>query len=340
MVQASAGATVVDTIGTTLSFRFGAVAFGPVETMLLVAAVAAAVLSAFHLWRIGAQEDRQHRLDALRITAIDRTDPESARRPRWYDRLGAVVAASRVVGIGEQQRLLNSLAAAGIKGHGGLARFVASKVCSALLLAVLAWVFFEWKQLFAGIAALRVVLLFAALMLGWRLPDIVLSRLAARRRRQLEDGLPDALDLLVICAESGLSLDQSVEQVSVNLRASNRTVAEEFATTAAEMRVLSSRSEALDNLVRRTGLLSLRSITATLNQAIRFGTPLADSMRVLAAEMRTERLMRLEARAARLPVFLAIPMMLFILPCLLMVIGTPVALRILDALSHVFGVHP
>jgi tight adherence protein C len=340
MVQASAGKTFVDTIATSLSFRFGAITFGPVETTILVVALAAAVLSAFHLWRIGSQEDRQHRLDALRITAIDRTDPGAARRPRWYDRLGAVVAASRVVGVGEQQRLLNSLAAAGIKGHGGLARFVASKVFCAVLLAALSWAFFQWEQLFAGIAAIRVVLLFGAAMLGWRLPDIVLSRLAAGRRRHLEEGLPDALDLLVICAEAGLSLDQSIEQVSLNMQASNRTVAEEFATTAAEMRVLSSRGEALDNLVRRTGLLSLRSITATLSQAIRFGTPLAESMRVLAAELRTERLMRLEERAARLPVFLAIPMMLFILPAMFMVIGTPVALRILDTLSQVFGVHP
>src|SRR3984893_12821402 len=105
--------------------------------------------------------------------------------------------------------------------------------------------------------------------------------------------------------------------------------------TAAEMRVLTDRSEALENLVRRTGLASLRGITATLTQAIRFGTPLAASMRILAAELRVERLARLEDRAARLPVLLAIPMMLFILPCLLMVIGTPVALRVSDTLRQV-----
>ena len=103
------------------------------------------------------------------------------------------------------------------------------------------------------------------------------------------------------------------------------------------MQVLSSRGEALENLVRRTGLASLRSITATLNQAIRFGTPLAESMRVLAAEMRNARLARLEERAARLPVLLTIPLVLFILPSLFMVIGTPVALRIMDALKNVFG---
>ena len=103
------------------------------------------------------------------------------------------------------------------------------------------------------------------------------------------------------------------------------------------MRVLPNRAEALENLVERSGLTSLRSITATLTQAIRFGTPLAESMRILAAEMRTERMMRIEERAARLPVLLSIPLALFILPCLMMVIGTPVALRVMDTFKNAFG---
>jgi tight adherence protein C len=199
------------------------------------------------------------------------------------------------------------------------------------------WLFLEWRQWFAGSATIRVAVLLGALMLGWRLPDFILSRLAARRRLGLEQGLPDALDLLVICAEAGLSLDQSIDQVSRDLRGSNSAVADEFATTASEMRVLSNRAEALENLVERTGVASLRSITATLNQAIRFGTPLAESMRILAAEMRTARLARIEERAARLPVLLAIPLALFILPSLMMVISTPVALRLSDTLKNNFG---
>ena len=333
------GATFSDTARTVLSLRIGEVSLGPAATAVLVLALAAALASAVHLWRIAWREARQPQLHALLGAAPDRADPGRTRRARWYDRLGSGVAASRIVGIAEQQRLLDALAAAGIKGQGSLARFVAGKVCCALALAALTWLLFEWRQWFAGIAALRVALLFGALMIGWRLPDFVLSRLAARRRLLLEDGLPDALDLLVISAEAGLSLDQAVEQVARTLHASNPVVAEEFATTASEMQVLSSRGEALENLVRRTGLASLRSITATLNQAIRFGTPLADSMRVLAAEMRTVRLARLEERAARLPVLLTIPLVLFILPSLFMVIGTPVALRIMDALKNVFGNH-
>ena len=150
---------------------------------------------------------------------------------------------------------------------------------------------------------------------------------------RLETGIPDALDLLVICTEAGLSLDHAIEQLGRVLRSSNPEVAEEFAATAAEMRVSAVRGQALENLAQRVGIASLRSIIAALNQSIKFGAPLAESLRMLAAEMRTERLARFEERAARLPVLLTLPLMAFILPSLLLVIGAPLALRIIDMLG-------
>ena len=155
-----------------------------------------------------------------------------------------------------------------------------------------------------------------------------------RRRLRLEQGMPDALDLMVICAEAGLSLNQSVETISRQLRRSHKDVAEEFATTSAEMQVLDF-GDALDNLVERTGLPDLRSLVATLKQSLKFGTPLAESLRTIAAEMRTTRQARYEQRAARLPVLLAIPMMMFILPCLLMIVGTPLVLRLIEVFKAI-----
>jgi tight adherence protein C len=327
--------TLIRTIGSYLTIRIGQANLGPVDTAILIVALAAALLSVFRLWRIIRQEYRRDRLLALRGVAVDRIVRE--RGPRWYERLGNIVAASPAIGKAEQQRLLGVLAAAGLKGHGSLAGFVASKLCAGFLWAALVWLFLQWSQWFAGSGVIRIAVLFGALMVGWRIPDFVVKRLAVRRRLRIEQGIPDALDLLVICAEAGLSLDQAVEQVSQDLRTSNRTVADEFAATAAEMRVLSNRAGALENLVERTGVSSLRSITATLTQAIRFGTPLAESMRVLAAEMRNERLLRIEERAARLPVLLSIPLALFIFPCLMAVIGTPVALRVTDTLRDLFS---
>jgi tight adherence protein C len=313
------------------------IGFTPLETCLLVVALATALLSALNLWRIAGEEDRLAHLEVFRAANPERPQITRVRRPRGFERLGSIVAASRLVGRAEQQRLLVILNAVGVREQGDLARFVASKVYCAMTVAATGWFFLEWSHWFAGSITIRIALLLGALMLGWRLPDFVLSRVAANRRLRIEQGLPDALDLLVICAEAGLSLDQAIEQVSQDLRASNSAVADEFGTTAAEMRVLSNRTQALENLVERTGVAALRGITATLNQAIRFGTPLAESLRILAAEMRTTRLARIEERAARLPVLLAIPLALFILPSLMMVIGTPVALRVADALKNNFG---
>ncbi len=315
--------------------QIGEMQFNAVDLGLLVLAMAAALLSAVKLRRIGQSEDRQKRLvDALRLTPLRPGGPARTTRQSWYHRLGTVVAATRIIGTAKQQKLLAALAAAGVKGHGHLAALLAAKVCSAAILVPFCWLVLEWRQFFVGAIPTRLAFLTGALVLGWHLPEVVLSRLAARRHAHLETGMPDALDLLVICAEAGLSLDHAIEQVGRVLRSSRPAVAEEFAATAAEMRVSAVRGQALENLAQRAEIASLRGIVAALNQSVRFGTPLAGSLRVLAAEMRAARLARFEERAARLPVFLTLPLMAFILPSLMIVIGTPLALRIIDTLSR------
>jgi tight adherence protein C len=317
-----------------LAIRIGEMEFGARDVCILVLAIAAASVSGLSLWRISQSEDRQKRLlDALRRAPYQ--SPEATRPPRlpWYQRFGILVAATKIISKAEQERLLAALVAAGIKGHGHLAALVAAKLVSSAAFVPFCWLLLEWRHFFVGATTTRLGCLLGALILGWRCPEVILSRLAARRRARLETGMPDALDLLVICAEAGLSLDHAVEQVGRVLRSSNPEVAEEFAATAAEMRVSPDRGQALESLAQRAGLASLRGIVAALNQAIKFGTPLAGSLRVLASEMRAERLARFEERAARLPVLLTLPLMTFILPSLMIVIGTPLALRIIDMLG-------
>jgi tight adherence protein C len=304
--------------------------------MWLLAAVLVAVLSGNRLWRNAhREEDQRLRLEAFRGAV---TTSRQADHLPWYRLLGIRIATSPFVGNVEQQRLLKSLATAGIKGHGSLANFLASKVCGAVIFATMVWLLLEWRHLFVHAMTYRIAVLGIGLLLGWRFPDFILNHRIKRRRLRLEQGMPDALDLLVICAESGLSLNQSVEEISRQLRLSNKDVADEFASTSAEMQVLSDFGQALDNLVERTGLPDLRSLVATLKQSLKFGTPLAESLRMIAGEMRAARHARIETRAARLPVVLAIPMMMFILPCVMMVVGTPVVLRVMDTFRNItFG---
>jgi tight adherence protein C len=317
-----------------LAVCIGEMQFTSGDIFILAIALIAAALSSINLGRIAQSEGRQKQLfEVLRRGSDFFAQPSSTRTP-WYQRLGATVAATRVVGTAAQQKLLEALLAAGVKGHGHLAALLTAKLFSAILSVPLCWLVLEWRHFFAGGSLIRGGMLLGAAVFGWRAPEVLLSRLAARRRTRLETGIPDALDLLVICAEAGLSLDHAIEQVGRHLRSSNPEVAEEFAATAAEMRISALRDQAFDNLARRAGIASLRGIVAALNQSVKFGTPLADALRAVAAEMRTERMVRFEERAARLPVLLTMPLMTFILPSLMIVIGTPLALRISDMLAR------
>jgi tight adherence protein C len=287
-------------------------------------------LSGYRLWAIDRREREQRlRLDAFRgpiqAAAAIAVVP-------WYQQFGSWF--SPLLGVVEQQRLVKLLTQAGIKGHTSLASFIAMKVLTALMFAAVAWLVLEWRHLFVSSMLIRIAILAIGLIIGWRLPDIILHRLVARRRLRLDHGMPDALVLLVICAESGLSLNQSIEEISRQLRLSNKDVADEFAATSAEMQLTPDFGKALDNMVERTGLEHLGGLVATLKQSMKFGTPLAEAVRIIAGEMRAERQSRIEERAARLPVLLAIPMMMFILPCLMMIIGTPVALRMMDTVKN------
>jgi tight adherence protein C len=329
-------ASLIGLVQHHLTIRVGKVYLGPFDSCVLVLALAAALLSALNLWQIGNREDREkHLFHALRRIPLRRADPLRMQRLPWYQRLGSKIASTKVIGTAKQKSLLAALVAAGIKGHGHLAALIAGKFCGGATFVPLFWLVIEWRQWFAGAPTLRLAVLAGASILGWRFPEMILSRLAKRRRVSLENGLPDALDLLVICAEAGLSLDHAIEKVGHVLRLSSPEVAKEFSATAAEMRVLPVRSRALEHLAERAGLPSLRSIVVTLNQSIKFGTSLVESLRILAAEMRTERLARFEQRAARLPVLLTMPLMVFVLPSVMIVIGTPLMLRVVDMLAGV-----
>ncbi|MBV9687057.1 MAG: type II secretion system F family protein [Alphaproteobacteria bacterium] len=174
----------------------------------------------------------------------------------------------------------------------------------------------------------------AAVLLGFYAPRIYLRNAADKRAKQLQLGLPDGLDLMVICAEAGLSLDATLVRVSRELGNTWPELAEEFGITAAELTFLPERRMAFDNLNARTDSDGIRGVVNTLQQTAKFGTPLAQSLRVLATEMRTARMTRAEEKAARLPALLTIPMMIFILPTLFIVLLGPAAINVMDTFSR------
>ena len=169
-------------------------------------------------------------------------------------------------------------------------------------------------------------------MLGLFAPDLYLSNATKKRRQAIIKGLPDGLDLLVICAEAGLSLDTALTRVAEEIGPSAPQLAEELGVTAVELAFLPERRQSLLNLSRRCDIAQVRGLVNTLLQTEKDGTPLAQSMRVLAAEFREQRMLRAEEKAARLPAILTVPMILFILPTLFIVLAGPAMLSVYDSL--------
>lgn len=184
---------------------------------------------------------------------------------------------------------------------------------------------------------LRLLAAAAAALFGFFGPGIYIKNQIAKRQKRMQMGLPDTLDLMIICAEAGLSLDATLVRVSRELAAACPDLAEELAITSAELTFLPDRRQAFDNLNARTDMSSIRGVVNTLMQTAKFGTPLAHSLRVLAIEYRDARMFKAEEKAARLPALMTVPMILFILPTLFIVLMGPAALNIIDTFNHSGG---
>ncbi|MEY4501082.1 MAG: Type secretion system protein [Pseudomonadota bacterium] len=172
----------------------------------------------------------------------------------------------------------------------------------------------------------------AALIGGYKAPDVFVNNRIKKRVDAIRKGLPDALDLLVICAEAGLTVDAAFGRVSKELGRPYPELGDEFQLTAIELSFLADRRTAFENLATRVPLESVKGVVTTMIQTEKYGTPLASALRVLSAEFRNERMMRAEEKAARLPAIMTIPLILFILPVLFIAILGPAACSISDNL--------
>jgi tight adherence protein C len=183
-------------------------------------------------------------------------------------------------------------------------------------------------------AMLPLLLATACGIVGWFVPIMVIRKMVKARTKAIVAGLPDALELLVICVEAGLSFEDGIDRVANILLKSQPPLGEELARTSADLKILPSREQALANFAGRVDTPSVRTVVTTLSQTLRYGTPLAQGLRVVSGELRNDTLVRLEERANQLPTLMTIPMMLFIMPTIFMIVAGPAALHVIDAMKH------
>lgn len=176
------------------------------------------------------------------------------------------------------------------------------------------------------------VMLFAALV-GYAGPSFVLDRLIKRRQRAISRAIPDALDLLVVCTEAGLSFDAALQRVTGEIGFSHPVLAEELNLVIGEIRAGVDRRQAYTNLVNRTGVDEIRGLMSTINQSMRFGVSIAETLRIYSDEFRDRRLQAAEAVAAKIGSKLIFPLAVCLLPCFLLIIMVPFALNLAKALQ-------
>jgi tight adherence protein C len=168
----------------------------------------------------------------------------------------------------------------------------------------------------------------AATFLGIKVPNLFLSNMISKRQLSIRRAFPDSLDLLLICVESGMSIEAAFKKVAAEIGSQSVPLAEELTLTTAELSYLQERRQAYENLAKRTNLDGVKSVCLALQQAERYGTPLAQTLRVLAQENRDMRMSEAEKKAAALPPKLTVPMILFFLPVLFVVIMGPAGIRV------------
>ena len=222
------------------------------------------------------------------------------------------------------------LAMAGHRGPQAEVAFLFFRlVTPACLLAVTFFYLFFVADFGLGVM-LRLAIAIGAAYLGIKAPEIFLSNTISKRQQSVKKAFPDALDLLLICVESGMSLEHAARKVAQEIGPQSIPMAEELTLVTAELSYLSDRRLAFENFALRTGVESVRALVTVLIQAERYGTPLGAALRVLSQESRDARMMEAEKKAASLPPKLTVPMIVFFLPVLFVIIATPAAIQVIN----------
>lgn len=282
--------------------------------------------------RVKALQERREQLKAG-ITASRRRTKVAA-RAEATNQMRNVLKKLQVLQDEQAKEAAVALSQAGIRSKDAVVTLLFCRLVLPFVFGGLAgfWVF--GTEVVAEYSMpMRAGMVMAGIFAGYKAPDIFVSNLKTKRTDAIRKGLPDALDLLVICAEAGLTVDAAFNRVAKELGKGFPELADEFALTAIELGFLQERRQAYENLSQRVDLDSLRGVVTTLVQTEKYGTPLASALRVLSAEFRNERMMKAEEKAARLPAIMTVPLILFILPVLFIVILGPAACSIADAMG-------
>ena len=280
--------------------------------------------------RVKALNERREQLKAG-IVASTNKRKKLTNRNEAADKVRSILGNLKMLQDDQIQKVQVKLSQAGIRSKDLAFFIIAARFVTPVVLGTLAVVLIYWVDYWPDWSWFRRYATVAGVLVGsYKAPDIWLKNKVGKRSAAVRKGLPDALDLLVICAEAGLTVDAAFGRVAKELGRAYPELGDEFGLTAIELGFLAERRNAFENLASRVDLEAVRGVVTTMIQTEKYGTPLASALRVLSAEFRNERMMRAEEKAARLPAIMTVPLILFILPTLFVVILGPAACSISD----------
>jgi tight adherence protein C len=283
--------------------------------------------------RVKALNERREQLKAGIIASSGKRRAKLTQKNETTDRMKALLSSLKVLQEEQLKTAQRKLVQAGIRSKDAAVAVIFGRMVLPIVIGggmALAVYVFGFK---ADWTPMKKFFLVAGSLIGsYKAPDIFVQNKINKRSDAIRKGLPDALDLLVICAEAGLTVDAAFHRVARELGRAYPELGDEFALTAIELGFLTERRQAFENLSHRVALDAVRGVVTTMIQTEKYGTPLASALRVLSAEFRNERMMRAEEKAARLPAIMTVPLILFILPVLFIVILGPAACSIADTL--------
>jgi tight adherence protein C len=240
-----------------------------------------------------------------------------------------IVQQFKLLELFDSESAAKKLSMAGYRGERPVYTFMFFRLATPIMAGIAAFIYIYVMEAVEWDSLMKLLGNIGAVVAGFYLPNIYLENTIANRQQKMQLAFPDALDLLLICVESGMSIEHALQKVSEEIGGNCPPLAEELGLTTAELSYLSERKQAYINLGERTGLEGVKAVTTALIQSEQYGTPLGTSLRVMANENREIRMQNAEKKAAALPPKLTVPMILFFLPVLFVVILGPAGLRVL-----------
>ncbi len=281
--------------------------------------------------RVKALNERREQLKAGIVKDASKRRQSLVRKNQTTEKMKDTLDKLKVLQESQVQVIQQKLAQAGIRKKEYAVAVIFARMVLPIVLGTAAALTVYVFNAFPDWTPIKKLAFFAGgLGLGYKGPEIYLKNIIQKRTDKVRKGLPDALDLLVICAEAGLTVDAAFGRVARELCRAYPELGDEFTLTSIELSFLTERRMAFENLAYRVDLESVRGVVTTMIQTERYGTPLASALRVLSAEFRNERMMRAEEKAARLPAIMTVPLILFILPVLFIVIIGPAGCALMD----------